>query len=165
MKKLFYFILFIFIVSCVGGYSGAPENSSYSEKNNLLVERYTYPQDTIAIFNYKYKIVDAWISHNFTRSYSKEINFNYLVFFCSFKNTMTNEYFINQTKGDVFDLISHNLEDKGFGFEGLGNEFSNFSIFIEDKNIENLPDTIKIFVKNGKETKILNFYKYSSLYK
>lgn len=164
MKRFIYFISFFFIVSCVGGYSGAPENSSYSEKNNLLVERYTFPPDTVTIFNDQYRIVDAWVSNNFKQRNSKEINFNYLVFFCSFKNTVTNEYFINQTKGDVFDLISHNLEDNGFGFEGLGNEFSNFSIFLKDKNIENLPDTIKIFVKQGKEIKTLNFYKYSSFY-
>ena len=142
-----------------------PENSAYSEKNGLLVERYTYPKDTIDILGDNYLISDAWVSYNFKNRTSKEINLDYLVFFCSFKNIQTNEYFIDQTKGDIYDVLSHNVDSRGQGFEGLGYKFSNYSLFFKDKNIKNLPDTIMIFVKNGQGSKTLNLYKYSNLYK
>jgi hypothetical protein len=169
--KTFFGILFLFaILSCdripgFNNYALPPEHSSYSEKNKLLVERYTYPRDTCEIFDEKYRIVDAWLSHNFTNSSAKAVNLNYLVFFCTFKNLRTNEYFIDQTKGDVLSLFSNNLANNGFGFEGLGTKFSNFAVFLKDKKVENAPDTIKIFLKQGNKTKTLNFYKYSSLYK
>src|SRR5690606_27960818 len=165
MKKCIYFLVSLLFFSCdkipgVNNIALPPESSNYSEKQGLLVEKYTYPKDTINLLGDNYLIADAWVSHNFKNRTSKEINLDYLVFFCSFKNIKTNEYFIDQTKGDIFAVLEHNIDSYGHGFEGLGKKYSHYSIFFKDKNIENLPDTIKIFVKNRKETKELNFYKY-----
>jgi len=170
MKKIFYFIFIYSFFSCdklpgVSDVSLTPENSSYSEKNGLLVERYTYPNDTIVIFGKQFKIADAWVTHNFKKRNSRQINFEYLVFFCSFKNINTNEYYVDTTLGDFNEILSHNVESYGHGFEGLGKKFSHYNLLFKDKNINKLPDTLKVYVNQGQGIKTLNFYKYSSLYK
>ncbi len=139
-------------------FPSTPKSSKYSEVNGLLVKKYSIPKDTINIFDENYRVVDAWVSHNFTNSKKEKINKNYLKFLCTFENIRTKEKFIDQTKGNVLNLISHNTNSFSYGFNGVGKDFSHLTLFFDDKNIENLPDTIKIFVKNEKETKVLNFY-------
>jgi len=169
MKNFILLLLLVFI-SCdkIPGISDValtPESSSYSEKNGLLIERYTYPNDTVHIFGNKYIIADAWVTHNFIKRTSKEVKLDYVVFFCSFKNIHTNEYFIDTTLGDFDHVLSHNVDSYGHGFEGLGKKFRHYKLTFIDNEIKNLPDTLEIYVQNGQEKNTLSFYKYSSLYK
>ncbi|WP_415060472.1 hypothetical protein [Flavobacterium sp.] len=169
MKNKLIFFFIVCFVSCdkIPGISDialTPESSHYSEKNNLLIERYTYPNDTIKIGRSSFIITDAWISHNFKKRSYIDINKEYVKFFCTFKDIETNNYFI----GYPLESIKNSIRNDAHGFEGIGSKFQHYCFFIEEKNKEKLPDTIKLFINNDNKSsniKTLSFYKYSSLYK
>lgn len=81
MKKYIYLLISLSFFSCdkipgVNNIALPPESSDYSEKQGLLVEKYTYPKDTINLLGDNYQVTDAWVSHNFkNREGKKELNF------------------------------------------------------------------------------------------
>ncbi len=155
------------ITSCVGDMATTPESSCYSEKNNLLIERYTYPKDTLKIVDDYYIITDVWVSHNFKKRSSDEINKNYVWFFCTFKNIKTGEYFLNNSKESPIYSFTNSVTGGSHGFSGLGGKFENYTFSFKEKNSKLLPDTITITIINAYDKtkeKSIQFFKYSSLY-